>query len=135
MMWGALLVGLIAVVAGAGVGIALGGANSDPFETVVKTVGGKSRTVTHTETITKTKTVTETATEEVPDLAGDSEVTDEDDADGDGCSDSYEGPCLAPADGSSDIDCTKIRQQDFNSVGDDPYGLDPNGDSIACDSY
>src|SRR5688500_17835833 len=114
MVWGALLVGLIAVVAGAGVGIALGGANSDPFETVVKTVGGKSHTVTETETITKTKTVTETETEEAldPAISSGASVGD-DDADGDGCSDSYQGPCLDPADGSTDIDCTKIRQQDF----------------------
>ena len=133
MGWGALLVSLIAVVAGAGLGIALGGANSDPFETVVKTVGGKRRTVTETETVTKTKTVTET--EEAPDALSGGATTSDDDADGDGCSDSYEGPCLDPADGSTDIDCTKIRQKDFNSVGDDPYGLDPNGDTVACASY
>lgn len=134
MVWGALLVGLVAIVAGAGMGIVLGSANSDPFETVVTTVGGKTRTVTETETVTKTKTVTET--EEALDPAVSSGATEgDDDLDGDGCSDSYEGPCLDPADGSTDVDCTKIRQQDFNSVGEDPYGLDPNGDSIACESY
>lgn len=135
MLWGALLVGVIAVIAGAGMGVILGSANSDSFETVVRTVGGKTRTVTEVEkrTVTETKTVTEAEEFDEP-VAGRAAAGD-DDADEDGCSDSYQGPCLDPADGSKDVDCTEIGQQDFNSIRDDPYGLDPNGDSIACESY
>ena len=134
--WRFALIALIAVAAGAGVGILLGGANPDPFETVIKTVAGERQTVTETETETVTEAKTETVTdsEAVPDTAGGDEGGD-DDADGDGCSDSYDGACLNPFEGNDDVDCTEIGEQDFNSIGDDPYGLDPNLDGAACESH
>lgn len=133
-IWRFLVIGLLAVVAGAGVGVALGGANSDPFETVVETVPGERRTVTRTETETVTetreKTVTETEDVVQPAAGG----TGDDDVDRDGCSDSYEPECIEPSDGSSSVDCAEIGEEDFSSLGADPYGLDPDGDGVACES-
>ena len=135
-MWRFGLIALTAVAAGAGVGILLGGANADPFETVIKTVAGKAQTVTETETETVTETKNETVThsEAVPDTVGGDEGGD-DDADGDGCSDSYDGACLDPSEGDNEVHCTEIGEQDFNSIGDDPYGLDPDLDGAACESH
>jgi hypothetical protein len=134
-LWRFAVIALLAVAAGAGVGILLGGANSDPFETVLRTVTGKRHTVTETETRTVTKTRTETvtrserATEPLDGGAG-----ADDDADGDGCSDSYAGPCVEPFDGYNHVDCAQIGDHDFSSIGDDPYGLDPDDDGVACES-
>ena len=134
-MWRFALIALVAVAAGAGVGILLGGANPDPFETVLKTVRGERQTVTATETETVTETKTETVTDgkTVAEPLHGEDATD-DDADADGCSDSYDGACLEPSDASGGVDCTEIAEQDFSSIGDDPYGLDPDLDGIACES-
>lgn len=47
------------------------------------------------------------------------------------CHPEYKGACV-PVDG--DVDCPEIPADDFRSVGDDPYGLDRDGDGIACES-
>lgn len=132
-IWRFLVIALLAVVAGAGIGVALGGANSDPFETVVRTVAGERHTITktETETVTETKEKTVTEPEDVvqPAAAG----SDEDDADHDGCSDSYEPECIEPFDGANAVTCAEIGEEDFSSIGADPYGLDPDGDGVACE--
>lgn len=33
-----------------------------------------------------------------------------------------------------DVNCTDLAESDFDSVGGDPYGLDRDGDGIACES-
>jgi hypothetical protein len=58
-----------------------------------------------------------------------------DDADGDGCSDSYDGACVDPYVGKDDVNCDDVTDTDFDSVGDDPYELDADGDGTACESY
>src|SRR4051794_33259372 len=136
-----VLICLVAVVTGAGMGILLGGAGSDSFETVVKTVQGERHTVTKTETETVTRTTTETVTdsESVADPLADGAATDvdtttDDDADHDNCSDSYAPVCLDPSTGTNDLSCSTIPQQDFTSTKDDPYGLDGDGNQVACES-
>jgi hypothetical protein len=57
-----------------------------------------------------------------------------DDADGDGCSDSYDGACVKPYEGSDDVNCSDVEETDFDSLADDPYGLDRDADGIACES-
>ena len=134
-LWRFALIALVAVMAGALVGILLGGANSDPFETVVRTAAGKqltvTETVTETETAVKTKTVT--ATEELANPAGGTSGTN-DDADKDSCSDSYAPVCLEPFDGYRTLTCSEVRRKDFSSIGEDPYALDPDGNGVACES-
>ncbi len=133
--WRYLLVGLVAATAGIGLGAVLGASNSDPSETVVKTVTGGRRTVTETETVTDTvaKTEAESETSEQPTPRVDG-ADGADDDDGDGCSDAYVGPCVDPADGTNEVNCTEVGDTDFNSVAADPYGLDPDGDGLACES-
>jgi predicted nucleic acid-binding Zn ribbon protein len=58
-----------------------------------------------------------------------------DDADGDDCSDSYDGACVAPYTGEDDVNCDDVTETDFDSVADDPYELDADGDGTACESY
>jgi hypothetical protein len=41
---------------------------------------------------------------------------------------------LPPSDGTNDVNCGDISETDFNSVGDDPDGLDRDGDGVACES-
>lgn len=48
------------------------------------------------------------------------------------CDVNYEGACV-PAD-VGDVDCTEILETDFDVVGVDVYGLDGDGDGIACQS-
>lgn len=134
-IWRFLLICLIAVVAGTGMALLIGGANSDPFETVVRTVAGERHTVTETETETVTKTTTKTVTETegttepVPVSAG-----ADDDTNRDNCSDSYAPVCLEPSDGTNRLSCSEIADQDFTSTKNDPYGLDGDGNEVACES-
>jgi hypothetical protein len=136
-IWRFALIALAAVVAGAGMGVLLGGANSDPFETVVETVTAERHTVTKTETETVTKTTTETVTETegIPSSTSGTTGVGDDDADGDNCSDSYVGACLDPWQGYNDVECGDITDQDFTSTGEDPYGLDRDLDGVACESH
>jgi resuscitation-promoting factor RpfB len=50
----------------------------------------------------------------------------------DGCSPEYEGTCVP--DDVGDVNCSDLSATDFASVGSDPYGLDRDGDGIACES-
>jgi resuscitation-promoting factor RpfB len=131
-----LVAGLIVI--GFVLGIAVG--SGDEPQTTAQT-----RTVVSTDTITRTETRTETVThtrtryrtrikvkyrtvtEAAPEpLAG------SDDSDGDGCSSEYVGACVP--DDAGDVNCTDLAESDFDSVGSDPYGLDRDGDGIACES-
>lgn len=134
-IWGFLLICLIAVVVGTGMGILLGGAGGDSFETVVKTVTGERHTVTETKTETVTKTTTETVTESeaIDEPVAVSAGTD-DDTNQDECSDSYAPVCLEPSDGTNHLSCIDIADQDFTSTKNDPYGLDGDKDDVACES-
>ena len=49
------------------------------------------------------------------------------------CDPNYEGACVPATYG--DVDCGEIPETDFYVVGDDVYGLDGDGDGIACESY
>jgi hypothetical protein len=131
---GLVLIGLLT-------GVAVGSDDESPVEARTVTV---ARTVvsTTTDTVTRTETVTHTrvkvkyktrvkvkyrtVTEPAPDYGGDPGSSDA------GCSDEYEGACV-PAD-AYDVDCGELADSDFDSVGSDPYGLDADGDGVACES-
>ena len=128
------------IVIGFATGAAL--ATDDPGDATAETVT-VDRTVVSTDTVTRTATVTRTrvrvryrtrvkvkvkyrtVTETAP------PATDLDGG-GSGCSDEYAGACV-PAD-AGDVDCTELTDSDFASVGSDPYGLDADGDGVACES-
>jgi hypothetical protein len=129
---GLVLIGLLT-------GIVVGSGDEGPIEAGTVTV---ARTVVSTDTVTRTETVTRTrvkvkyktrvkvkyrtVTESAPaygDDAGSGEA---------GCSDEYVGACV-PAD-AYDVDCGELVDSDFDSVGSDPYGLDADGDGVACES-
>lgn len=50
------------------------------------------------------------------------------------CHPAYTGACVPVDPPEGDVNCTQIPETNFRSVGDDPYGLDGNGDGIACES-
>ena len=83
---------------------------------------------------TQTKTVTRPA-----DGLADTDALGEDDAasgttdTGRNCSSDYADACI-PADSPEIVSCRDITERDFQSVGDDPYALDPDGDGTACES-
>lgn len=54
-----------------------------------------------------------------------------DDSNTDNCSPDYD-PCVP--DVSYDLDCSDVGEQ-VTVVGNDPYGLDGDGDGIGCESY
>ena len=47
------------------------------------------------------------------------------------CDPNYKGACVPPD--VVDVDCTQIPEKSFRSVGSDPYGLDRDGNGIACE--
>ncbi len=100
------------------------------------------QTVVRTQTVSKTKTVTRTRTKTVTrpaDGLADADALDEDDAatgttdTGRNCSSDYLDACI-PADSPEIVSCRDIPERDFQSVGNDPYALDPDGDGTACES-
>ena len=103
------------LLAGVFLGFQLGSCGEGDGETVVQTVE-----VTQTKTVRRTRTVVRTVTAEP--------VTS---TLGEGCSDDYAGVCV-PTDGSS-LDCSTLSDTGFEVVGDDVYGLDPDGDGTACE--
>jgi hypothetical protein len=136
-----LVAGLILVgfILGAAVG-----SGDEPEKTAATTAETvtvvRTDTVTNTETVTKTKTRVKyrtrvkvkyrTVTEAAPQpVAADA---DADLGGGDGCSPEYEGACVP--DDAGDVNCTDLSDTDIDSVGSDPYGLDRDGDGIACES-
>ena len=50
---------------------------------------------------------------------------------GGGCSPHYRGACIPIR---ADVDCSEIPFHNFHVVGEDVYGLDSDGDGIACES-
>jgi hypothetical protein len=133
-----LVAGLIAI--GFVLGIAVGSGDEPKATaqtTTVVSTNTITRTETRTETVTHTRTRTRyrtrvkvkyrTVTEPAP-IA----PSDEDDGGGDGCSAEYVGACVPDA--GYDVNCPDLAESDFDSVGSDPYGLDRDGDGIACES-
>jgi hypothetical protein len=59
---------------------------------------------------------------------------------GPSCHPEYTGACVPPH--ASDVDCgggsgngpEYVHEKDFQSIGSDPYGLDADGDGVACES-
>jgi hypothetical protein len=131
---GLVLVGLLT-------GVAVGSGDEEPSEIRAVTI---ARTVVSTDTVTQTETVTRTqvrvkvryktrvkikyrtVTEPAPAYGDDTGSGDV------GCSDEYTGACV-PAD-AYDVNCGELVESDFDSVGSDPYGLDADGDGVACES-
>jgi len=127
----------VLVVAGMLLGVIVGRLGESGTEVLVRTATGKRAgtvsTTTTTVTVKRTKTVTapadtlaDTGEEAAP--ATGARTTDS----ADNCSPEYLGACI-PLDGA-DVTCSDIPTRDFDSVGDDPYGLDPDGDSFACET-
>ena len=120
---GAIIAAALLAFAGLAFGLVLGGDGEPETVTMVETV-----TVSQTETVRRTKTVVRTVTAEdelVTDTAGTTE--DEDD-----CSPDYLGACVPT--GDSGLSCSDLDATDFDSIGDDPYRLDPDGDGLACEA-
>jgi hypothetical protein len=121
--WGAALgAGVIGVL----VGLLLGGGGDDAADTVTSTV---SETQTVTTTVTRRaapRTVTRTVTEE----ASAAPVPDDGGGRGAGCDPNYSG-CVPS--GRGDVDCADVDGP-VEVIGDDIYGLDPDGDGEACGS-
>lgn len=127
------MVGL--VLAGLGLGIFIGGLGESKPELLVETVEitATAKTVTKTRTRTVTVPVAETAVGAVttgPDgFVTTATATTPTTAVS--CSSDYEGACVdANAD---DVSCSQIPDRDFESVGSDPYFLDPDEDGLACE--
>ena len=128
----------VLVVAGMLLGLIVGRCGESETEVLVRTTTAKSAgtvsTKTRITTVTRTKTVTapaDTLADTVEEEEEDVPATGTTDS-GDDCSPEYLGACI-PLDGA-DVTCSDIPTRDFDSVGDDPYGLDPDGDSFACET-
>lgn len=126
----------VLVVAGLLLGLLVGRCGTSDTEVVVRTTTAKSPTTVRAKatTVTRTKTVTapaDTLADTVEEETEDVPATGTTDS-GDDCSPEYLGACI-PLDGA-DVSCDDIPTRDFDSVGDDPYGLDPDGDSFACET-
>jgi hypothetical protein len=134
-----LVAGLVLI--GFVLGVAAGSGDDSDTKTVTVASGTTSTaTVTHTQTVTRTHVRTKyktrvkvkvkyrTVTEQAPAV----DATDGGAAGGDGCSPEYSGACVP--DDAGDVDCTELADSDFASVGSDPYGLDADGDGVACES-
>lgn len=50
------------------------------------------------------------------------------------CDPAYRGACVPVPSPGHDVNCGSIDATNFQSVGDDPYDLDSDGDGIACES-
>jgi hypothetical protein len=48
------------------------------------------------------------------------------------CDPNYKGACVPT--GHGDVNCADVHETDIQVVGDDPYGLDGDGDGTACES-
>lgn len=120
----AMVIGL--VIAGVVFGAILGSLGEDDPEVVVQTVE-----VTDTQTVRRTTTVTRTRTVTVDEFGDVVTTAAEDDED---CHDDYLGACVPRDADADDVSCGQIPDRDFDSIGDDPYGLDPDGDGVACET-
>ena len=121
--------------------MAVAGTGHEKVRTVAHTVThNETRTVDHTVTETETETETKTVAKTVDQLPPRPRPTPPgDDADGDGCSDSYDASaCVTPYEGVDDVNCPDVAATDFEVTGspyDDPYGLDGyDDDDVACES-
>ncbi|HYF27951.1 MAG TPA: hypothetical protein VD931_19570 [Baekduia sp.] len=125
----AIVVATLLALSGFALGLVLGGGDGDPETVTVADV----QTVTVGTTKTVRKTVTRTVTEPAEDdLALDETTADTTStAEDENCSLDYLDACV-PED-ASDVSCADLDERRFESIGDDPYGLDPDGDGIACE--
>gem|GEM_PF-2198176 len=143
------ITGVVSSLFAAGLGaggalLAAGGDSGDRAlpETVTRV---ETKTVTRTRTVQLVRTVTVPATNDT-DLPPELEAPDANyplpygtlgtasDEDGDGCADEYTGACVDPD--AIDLDCSDIGEEiEVTSLGNDPYGLDADGDGYACESY
>jgi hypothetical protein len=125
---------VVAAVVGIAIGAVLGGGgDSTTVSYVTDTV-----TVRSTKTVRKVRvrTVTvdaagvvvdDTATEEAPTVP---ETSTSAASTGD-CSTDYDGACV-PTD-EPDLTCADLTDRNFEALSD-PYGLDPDGDGVACET-
>ena len=125
---GAIVAATLLAFAGLAFGLVIGGDGDPRPVTVVRTV-----TVSTTETVKRTRTVVKTVTEAADDFAADTDTVTTRAADDDEeCSLDYLGACVPTDD--PELGCADLRDEDFDSIGDDPYDLDPDGDGIACET-
>ena len=129
----------VLVIAGMLLGISVGRCGESGTEVLVRTTTVKSTGAPPTKTVTvaRTKTVTapvdtlaDTVEEEDVPATGTTDPGATDSTEN--CSPDYLGACV-PLD-ATDVTCSDISERRFDSVGNDPYGLDPDGDSFACES-
>lgn len=108
-------------------GLVIGGGGEPDPVTVVQTV-----TVAETETVSRTRTVTVPASLDDEFADTDTVETSTTETDAEDCSPDYLGACI-PTDDPG-LGCADLDEREFDSIGDDPYGLDPDGDGIACET-
>lgn len=119
-----------------------GGSPQAVVETVTSERPATTKTVRRTRTVVRTVTVDEfgdaldpngedpDADDEFATDTTDGTDTTETSGSSTPCSSEYLGACV-PDDGTAS--CPDIDEQDFESIGEDPYGLDPDGDGVACE--
>ncbi len=123
---------VVAGIFGLLVGLAFGGGEPETRTQYVTDTVTVARTVTAE---ARVRTVTVPADDALADadLASDEDAasttggtTDED------CAEDYVGACI-PAD-ATDVLCSDLSERDISVIGEDVYGLDPDGDGTACES-
>lgn len=130
-MWIAGAAVVAAGLVGIGIGSALGGGDGEDrisyvTDTVTVAETAERRTVTRTVTVEAEDPFADTTTDDDP---SSSSTTDEG---GEDCSDDYAGACIP--DTGERVTCSDLPESDFDVLGEDVYGLDPDGDGIACET-
>jgi hypothetical protein len=131
--WRGPVIAIVALLVGAAIGMA--GGNSGTTKTVGRTTTATIGGPVTTQTTTQTQVSTETRTVKPPSTSSTSAAPPP--ASTSNCDPSYTGGCLNP--NSPDYDCAggtgdgpDYVQGPIQVVGDDHYGLDSNGDGVAC---
>lgn len=131
--WAAGIAMVVAAVVGIAIGAVLGGGESTKVSYVTDTV-----TVRSTKTVRKVRVrtvtvdaagvvVADTGTDEAATAPGTSTSA----GSTSDCSTDYDGACV-PTD-KPDVTCADVTARNFEAVSD-PYGLDPDGDGVACET-